>query len=115
MFRVVTFIEDKNLATFLKMLPGLARGEPSVTPVVNVAEPNKKAIKAESGGSVLEMLTAYLRKRKSNRVTSQDLREFAKSIGMNGKTAPNYIWKVGIQAGVLKPTNKNGIYGVKVS
>lgn len=116
MFRVVCYVDDKNLAGFLKTLPGIARGEPSVSPVVNAEEPKTKgSIKAATGGSVLEMLTNYLQKRKSTRVTAADLREFAKTIGMNSGHAGNYIWKVGTSAGILKSTKKKGTYGVKVS
>jgi hypothetical protein len=109
MFRIEVFVEDKRLAEALLALAGLARGQPNVMPVANLAEGGKKngELKAATSGTALAMLEAHLRKNKTTDLTPQDIRVWLKSVGRSSASASSLATEA-VKHRLLKRTGRTG-------
>lgn len=107
MFKVEFFVEDKKLADSLRALAGLARGLPSVVPVVNVEEGHPSGLKPVTNGALLEAFGHHIAK--FDKFKPDDVREFLKSMGKSPGTAP-YLVQKAMRARMLKRSGKgNGV------
>jgi hypothetical protein len=106
MFRIEVFVEDKRLAEALRVLAGVARGQPSVMPVTNVAEGGGK-IKAATNGTSIAMFEAHLRKSKATDLGPQDIRNWLKSIGRSPMSASSFASEA-VKHHLIKRTGKTG-------
>jgi hypothetical protein len=111
MFKIELFCEDKNLARVLRSLTSLARGAPTVLPMVNVEEEAKPTVRAETNGSMTAMLSAHIKKNKLSEMTATELRDFAAGSGFS-RDSYSYILRQGEKAGLLKRTPHKGLYTV---
>lgn len=96
MFRIECFVEDKNLATALRGLAGIAKAVNS-TPVAN--PPSKDG--AVKNGELVELFLAHLRKRGITELVAADARHFLKDIGQS-PTSAGYLLKKCQSYGRLK-------------
>jgi hypothetical protein len=80
MFKIEVLCDDKNLARLLRGLTGLTLGVPRVVPVVN-AEASGGKVRAETDGSLVSMLDAYLRRHKLTNVGAAEIKQFAVASG----------------------------------
>lgn len=109
MFRIEAFIDDKQLAQALRALAGLARGQPSVTPVVNVHTKGKGAPKAKTNGSLLDMFEQYVRTREAGASLSPaDIREWIKANGRQ-PSSMTYLATLAIKRRLLRRTGKSSM------
>lgn len=99
MFKVDCYVEDKNLASVLRSLSGVAR-EVRAVPAVN-AEPTKAGgVKAPTNGNLVAMFAAKLKKIKAKEVTPDTARAFLKMIGAS-PASYGYLIKKAVEHGVL--------------
>lgn len=96
MFRVECFVDDKNLATAMRSLAGIAK-DLKVVPVAN--PPGKDG--AVKNGELVNLFTSYLAKRGIGEAVAADARHFLKSIGQSPSSA-GYLLKKAQSYGVLK-------------
>lgn len=103
MFRIVCFVDDKNLAPIMHGLAGLAKGL-EVVPVANV-EPQKNG-KLRSTGDLMALFAKYLDSHPGE-VTPDYLRGFQTSIGRAPGGYNNTLAKAQA-AKLLRKSKKDG-------
>lgn len=106
MFRIEAFVDDKRLAEALRALSGIARGQPTVLPVINVREDGTAA----TSGTLVAMFEAYLGKSKKTEITPDEIRAWLKSHGKSPASTA-YLVKLAIQHHLLRRVGKSS--GVK--
>ena len=104
MFKVEYFVEDKKLADSLRALAGLARGLPSVVPVVNVDEGHPSGLKPVTNGALLEAFEVHIAKL-DKPFKPNDVREFLKSMG-KAPGSYSYLLQRALKARLIK---KSGV------
>ena len=105
MFRIENlFCDDKKLPQLLRAISGLALAGFSAVPVIN-AEKKGKKLTAMTNGTIVEMFTDYLHKRKITEVDSKIGREFCVSIGKDPE-AYNYLFTRAKAEGLLRKSGK---------
>jgi hypothetical protein len=118
MFRVEAFVEDKKLGEVLMALAGLCRGQPSVTPAINIdATPGKGPVKAAGSGNIIQMLGSHLRHVHKVRISAKEIGMWLKSVGRSPMSA-SYVARGAVEAKILKRASNvkggvnSGIYDV---
>lgn len=101
MFRLVAFVEDKNLAAVLHALAGKVKTLEVPQPVVNMT----KGGKAETDGSLVALFIAHVYKQKIMKVTTADVRLFLETMGRSAASC-QYVIKQAVKLGALKRHGK---------
>lgn len=106
MFKIECFVEDKRVGDALRALAGIARGQPSVIPMIN-AEPTKdgSGVKAKVSGGLLNMFIEHLTKERIDTIKSGSVKDYLKSIGKSGGSA-TYLLQQAHKAGLVRKTGK---------
>jgi len=104
MFRVEFFVDDKKLSEALRALMNIARGAPTVEPVVN-AVVSSNGIKAASGGSHVDRFIVGLKGVAA--FTGKEARVIAKGQGLNPASS-NHFLKGAIARGVIRKAGGKG-------
>lgn len=100
MTRVECVVRDKDVGKVQRLLVGIALQAPVIQPVVN-ARLGKNGIKAETGGSLCELLLNHVAKHKLNELTVPDLKAWLASVN-RAESSVHYAVKCGIEAGYLR-------------
>jgi hypothetical protein len=105
MFKVEFFVDDKRLPDALRALAGLARGLPSVVPVVNVEEGHPSGLKPKTNGALLDAFALHIAKF-DQPFGPEDVREFLKSVGKAPGSASYLVQKARV-ARLIKVIGKS--------
>ena len=108
MFRIECFCEDKALARVMHALAGQV-ADLRVVPAANVKKVNGK-LEAKTNGNLIELLTAWLKKRKAEEITVGDARQFGSEHGYG----PEYVLAKAKKAGIIRKIGKGTKTGYKV-
>jgi len=102
--RIELFCDDRKVGEVLRLVAGVAIGQPSVQPVVN-AENKDGQLKAESSGDKIALFRKWLAKKKLAEVNSDLGREFCKSVGSDPESY-NYLFGKARDLGLLRKVGK---------
>lgn len=89
LFRLEGFVPDKHVAFVLRMLGGKVQ-HLHCAPVTNAVHKNGK-LTAETSGKAADMAMAWLKKRKMQRFTVADIRQFMREIGRSELSAGSVL------------------------
>lgn len=105
MFRIEVFVDDKHVTKVLRAVAGVARGQPSVIPVANVADGKGKP-KAATDGSLFTMFERYIRTRPPKTTLSPaDVRQWLAAHG-GSQGSVFYITSMAMKRRLLRRTGK---------
>ena len=104
MFRIECFCDDRKVGDVLRLLAGLAVGQPVAQPVVNAAMKNGKMI-AKTNGSPIELLRVWVKKSGLKAVSATDLKRFQVEHGRS-PTGYSFLARQAQKAGLLKKSPK---------
>ena len=105
MFKVDFFVDDKRLGAALLALVGLAHGQPSVVPVVNIVKQGRNGVAAKSDGSTVERFAEALKPMKGKTIIARDVGSMMRPLGL-AHASRGYVLKQAVDAGLMKKSGK---------
>lgn len=100
MFRIAFCVEDKNLADTLRSVAGKAIGMEPPQPVANAVIRSGRIAPA-TGGTMLEMFAAHLRKTKATVIIAKDCQQWMEPLG-RAPSAYSAVLKSAVDEGLLR-------------
>lgn len=104
-FTVQFYVDDKRLGAALLALVGIAHGQPSVVPVVNVKKKPNGSLAPKAEGSTIDRFIAALQPHKGKTIQASDVRAMMKPLGMSDKSY-SYLLKKALNAKLVRKSGK---------
>jgi hypothetical protein len=103
-FKVEFFVDDKRLGHALLALVGIAHGQPSVLPVVNVKKKGN-GLAPQTPGNSMDRFAVALKDFEGRTFNAGDVRALMKSLGLAEKSY-SYMLQRALAAKLVKKTGK---------